>query len=212
MPVCATDRYDTQRDPRRTPCPGAVGGEKNIVSYIVTVKICGTSPMLLHAWKPDAIFEKTCTRARKQTLEEEMESRVYRTEGGNIGIPGEYLRHSVIGAARFRRDPRSPRKSAEVLFKSIVSLTELADTGKATWDRLDVRKITIMRTNLTRRRPMLDAGWEATFLFLVDNEEQIPPDAFRETLSLAGRMIGIGDFRPAFGRFEVVSFEVEEAA
>jgi hypothetical protein len=181
------------------------------VSYCATVKIRGTSRILFHAWKLNA--DGTVVREKKkQTPEEEVESYVYRTKDGNIGIPGEYLRYSVVAAARFLRDPRDRRKGASDLFKKgIVSLTEMADTGKATWDWVYARKFNIARGSITLRRPMLDEGWEATFLFLVVDEEWIPSDALREALALAGRVIGIGDHRPAFGRFEVVSFEVEAA-
>ena len=41
-----------------------------------------------------------------------LETYVYRCDNGNLGIPGEYLRGSVINAAKYRQDPRSPRASA----------------------------------------------------------------------------------------------------
>jgi hypothetical protein len=37
--------------------------------------------------------------------------------------------------------------------------------------------------------------------------EYIDQNALREAIESAGRLIGIGDFRPTFGRFGIVKFE-----
>jgi hypothetical protein len=67
---------------------------------------------------------------------DDLESYVYRCDDYTIGVPGEYFRQSIINAAKFRQDPRSPRKSAMDLYKAgIVSLTELSSLGKSTWDK-----------------------------------------------------------------------------
>lgn len=31
-----------------------------------------------------------------------------------------------------------------------------------------------------------------------------------ETVSAAGRLIGVGDFRPTYGRFQVTKFEIQK--
>ena len=137
-----------------------------------------------------------------------IESYVYRNSEGNLCIPGEYLRQSVIQSAKYRQDPRSPRKSAMDLFKAgLVSLTELADTGKKDWDYLDQRRVVIQRSGVTRTRPALLAGWSATFQLEVLIPEYIDSNFLYEVLSQAGRLIGIGDFRPSYGRFQIVKFE-----
>ncbi len=40
-----------------------------------------------------------------------------------------------------------------------------------------------------------------------DGAEYVQPRDLLETLTLAGRVIGIGDFRPTYGRFNIVRFE-----
>jgi hypothetical protein len=52
------------------------------------------------------------------------------------------------------------------------------------------------------------AGWEATFEALVQTPEYISPDELHEVIVQAGRLVGIADFRPTYGRFSVVRFEV----
>jgi hypothetical protein len=38
--------------------------------------------------------------------------------------------------------------------------------------------------------------------------EYITPDVMQALAVDAGRLIGVGDFRPTYGRFQVVGFEV----
>jgi hypothetical protein len=51
-------------------------------------------------------------------------------------------------------------------------------------------------------------GWAITVQLLVNLPEYIPPDALQDVLVNAGRLIGLGDFRPTYGRFAVRQFEI----
>jgi hypothetical protein len=55
------------------------------------------------------------------------------------------------------------------------------------------------------------AGWTCEFRFLVTLPEYVDQDLLLEITTLAGRIGGLGDFRPTFGRFSVVKFEVSDA-
>jgi len=180
--------------------------------YVVQVTLVGTAPFLFHRWSVDGVEAKAKAAkgsAAKKT--DDLESYVYRDRAGNLALPSEYLRMSIIGAAKFRQDPRSPRKSAMDLFKAgIVGLEEYCSFGKTTWDYVDRRRVMIQRNGVTRHRPALEAGWNATVLLQVLVPEYIGPEILNEVLQNAGRLIGVGDFRPTFGRFQVVHFEVCE--
>lgn len=176
--------------------------------YFVTVAIEGSADFLFHRWNTEAVDAKAAAAknsAAKKT--DDVESYVYRTESGELAIPGEYLRGAVIGAAKFRQDPRSPRKSAMDLFKAaVVSTTNLASLGVADWDYLDRRRAMVQRQGINRTRPAMRAGWKAEFQFLITLPEYVDRQMLRETIESAGRLIGVGDFRPTFGRFGVVKF------
>lgn len=76
--------------------------------YTVSVKIKGTSPFLFHRWNVDAVAEKSkAAKGSKAKKSDDLESYLYRTGCGNLAIPGEYFRMSVIHAAKFRQDPPS---------------------------------------------------------------------------------------------------------
>jgi hypothetical protein len=40
--------------------------------------------------------------------------------------------------------------------------------------------------------------------------EYIAPDLLHEVISNAGRLVGIADFRPTFGRFAISGFEISQ--
>lgn len=177
--------------------------------YIAHITIEGTADMLFHRWNVESVAEKAAAaKGSKAKKTDDVESYVYRNEHHELCLPGEYLRQSVIAAAKFRQDPRSPRKSAADLFKAaIVSLTNLASLGKTEWDYLDQRRVTVQRNSITRSRPAILKGWKAEFQLMVNLPEYVTQDILQEVIANAGRLIGVGDFRPTYGRFTVVRFE-----
>lgn len=178
--------------------------------YTVVVAVEGTSDMLFHRWNAEAIDAKAgASKNSKAKKTDDLESYVYRTDAGDIALPGEYLRQIIINAAKFRQDPRSPRKSAMDLYRAgVVSLTHLASLGKAQWDYEDRRRVVIQRAGVNRTRPAMKLGWKAEFELLINLPEYISPHDLHEVISQGGRLIGFGDFRPSFGRYAVMGFKV----
>jgi hypothetical protein len=133
-------------------------GESVIVAdapYSVTIQVTGDAAILFHRWQSDAVEAKAKAAkgsAAKKT--DDVESYVWRNDEGNMCLPGEYLRGSLVdprnGAAKYQQDPRSSRKSALDLFRAgVVSLTDLAVLTKsngevaAEWDYVDRRRVTV---------------------------------------------------------------------
>ncbi len=177
--------------------------------YAVVVTVRGSADFLFHRWNAEAVEEKAAAKKNsKGKKTDNVESYVYRTDDGDLAIPGEYLRGAIINAAKFRQDPRSPRKSAMDLFKAaIVVTTPLASLGSKDWDYLDKRRVTIQRQGINRVRPAMRLGWQVTFDLMCVLPEYVDREMLRETIESAGRLIGLGDFRPTFGRFGIIKFE-----
>lgn len=178
--------------------------------YRVLVGIEGTSDLLFHRWNAEAVEAKgAAAKNSKAKKTDDLESYIYRNDAGELAVPGEYVRQSIITAAKFRQDPRSPRKSAMDLYKAgVQSLTLLATTGLHKWDYEDKRRVVVQRSGVNRTRPALRHGWKAEFEFLVATPEYIAPMDLQAVLSQAGVLVGIADFRPTFGRFAVTRFEL----
>lgn len=178
----------------------------------VEFELTGTSDLLFHRWNCESVDAKSsAAKNSKSKKTDDLESYVWRDEDGNIAIPCEYVRMALVFAAKYKQDPRSPRKSAMDLFKAgIVSLHQYASFNKKTWDYEDRRRVTIQRAGINRTRPAMRVGWKAKFAFEILSPEYIDPALFQEVLVNAGRLVGIGDFRPTFGRFSVTNFQVIE--
>lgn len=192
------------------PTNGAAQTIEYTVPYIVTVAIRGTADILFHAWNVESVEAKAgAAKGSKAKKTDDVESYVYRDDDKNICVPGEYLRGAIIGAAKYKQDPRSPRKSAMDLFKAgIVPLTRLASLGTTEWDYLHKCRVCIQRNAVTRTRPAMREGWTAEFELLVNLPEYIVPALLHEVISSAGKLVGLGDFRPSYGRFAVDGFKV----
>jgi len=200
------------------PSNGAQESIKTELPYVAHVVIEGTADLLLHAWNCESVEAKGKAKkgsAAKKT--DDMESYVKRDSDGVICLPSEYLRMSIVNAAKFRQDPRSPRKSAMELYKAaIVGLTPLAPITTAigelpkTWDYEHRCRVQIQRNGITRCRPAFKEGWRVEIPLLCNLPEYVCPTDLNEVIGQAGRLIGVGDFRPTYGRFVVVKFEVQQ--
>jgi hypothetical protein len=178
--------------------------------YVASARIVGVADLLFHRWNVEGVATKArAAKGSKAKKSDDLESYVYRDDAGELALPGEYLRQAVIHAAKFRQDPRSPRKSAMDLFKAgVVCLTPLASLGARDWDYEDRRRVMIQRNGVTRVRPAMRTGWSVEIQLMVNLPEYIPPDALQDVLVNAGRLIGLADFRPAYGRFAIQQFEI----
>lgn len=181
--------------------------------WSVNIEITGAADMLFHRWDCDAIEAKG--NAAKNSIAKKtdnLETYLHRDAKGELCLPGEYLRQSVITAAKFRPDPRSPRKSAMDLFKAvIISNTELASLGTKDWDFDHRCRVRVQQAGVTRTRPGFRKGWKAAFNFMSIAPEYVDADLLMEVLTNAGRLVGVGDFRPTYGRFAVTKFDVVAA-
>lgn len=189
------------------------GGQTTIeagVPYIATIGIQGSADLLFHRWNCDSVEAKSkAAKGSTAKKTDDVESYVYRDGKGELCLPGEYLRMAIINAAKYKQDPRSPRKSAMDIFKAgVVSITPLASLGVKDWDYEHRCRVMIQRSAVTRTRPALKAGWKAEVQLMVMIPEYIPEMLLNAVTADAGRLVGVGDFRPTFGRFQVVKFEV----
>lgn len=195
--------------------PTSNGAKEQIeyqLPYVAEVTVKGVADILFHAWNNEAVAEKAkAAKGSKSKKTDNIESYVYRTPKGTLGIKGESLHMAIVAAAKFQQDPRSKRKSAADLMKAAVfPLTVLADTGAKDWDYIDRRRVRVQQDAITRERPALREGWQATFLFQVNLPEYVSPTFLNDLIAQAGRLCGLGDHRPTYGRFQVVRFETRE--
>jgi hypothetical protein len=120
-------------------------------------------------------------------------------------LPGEMIEAAFIEASKKHR--RGQQAKAGIISDGFWPLEY--DGPKAA-DELwaDMRfqfrsSVRVQRNKIMRTRPIF-SHWSATIGldFLPD---QLSGDDIHETVATMGRIVGLGDWRPRFGRFEIVS-------
>jgi len=177
--------------------------------FMVEVVIRGVAPILFHRWDCAAIDAKA--KAKKNSKEKKsdnLESYVYRCDDGTLGFPGINFHMAMVNAAKSKADPRSPRKSAADLCKAVLLVTPtISSFGTDKWDFEDQRRVMVQRNGVTRVRPAMSEGWTLTFRITVLDSSYIDRDFLHDLVNSAGRYVGLGDFRPQFGRFQIDAFK-----
>lgn len=90
----------------------------------------------------------------------------------------------------------------------IVVVDEYCSFGVKDWDFVDRRRVVIQRNAVTRARPAMFTGWKIAVTLTVTLSEYIPSNTLNELVQMAGKLVGIGDFRPSYGRFLVTNFKI----
>lgn len=187
----------------------------------LNVTLEGVSPLLMHSARgsnpldPDVKHHKTLTSKRKKTDEDheaialsEWRLALYYDEQIGPYIPTMNIRASLINGAKFNKLGKNVKRSTLVTSE----FTELIYQGPRTPDLLlkdgsfiDTRSVKVGQSRLMRNRPIF-RQWSLAFELLFD-ETQIEKSDLMLAFQNAGKLIGIGDFRPEcggqFGRFAV---------
>lgn len=124
---------------------------------------------------------------------------------GRPCLPGEVVEAALIAGAKKMKKGSQAKAGIVVPNPSPLIYNGPTDPNEMWADerfRLTVG-VRIGQTRIMRTRPKFPEGWwaEIEILHLADI---VDSKDIHEMLVTAGRVIGIGDWRPRFGRFEVV--------
>lgn len=167
----------------------------------INVAIKGTAPLLLHKY---AVEEKKSSRAQKVYVpEEEAEKCCYRTEDGKVFIPSTHFKGAMI------------KSGVDFVFKGKKTYKEYIKSGIFIEENeiiltpqeyiINNTPVVISRARIMRSRPEF-RDWKCKFTMEI-TDDALDFTVVKEILVMAGKYKGVGDFRPEYGRFEVVSFE-----
>ena len=185
--------------------------------FCANVRLQGTQDILFHRWSSEDVAQKSeAKKGSEEKKTDNLEAYVYRDEQGQICIPGRYIVRSITEAGRNFQDPRSKKKMAKDLVQAAVMCDELLSpiliNGEPvkTWEYEDRQRVCIMRSAITRTRPAFKKGWEVEFSLVSLVPDLVTPDFLRKLVDNAGLLIGLGDFRPTYGRFRVIRWELKQ--
>lgn len=189
--------------------------------YTVLCSVSGIAPLMQHRYPlPD--FADMSKGGKKKSGEtdysQEWREYLYTTPESDIYQPATHFDGAMVKAAAGYKVQGGRGKTYKDLFKGNVFVSpdailhgvkvpENLDTDGDKPLYLDLRPVVVQRARVVRIRPCFKPGWKLDFEITI-LDDQIPHNVVNEVLSLAGRTVGIGDFRPRFGRFMVTKFDV----
>jgi len=160
--------------------------------------------LLMHKYTIESESESKKMKMRYDA-KEDAENALYKDDKGRIVTPSIHIESALSRAATNYKQPGKGRKTYRDLIKSGIQIEPLNIPHKYDKWEIDTQRAVIGRSAVPRSRPRFDK-WELEFTInLVD--PTIVPATLQEILNDAGRYIGIGDYRPRYGLFEVVKFE-----
>jgi hypothetical protein len=189
--------------------------------YQVGVKVQGISVMLQHRF-PIPSYEEMSSGGTKHTgakdYSTEWKESLYTTEKGEIYQPANHFELAMVKAAtNFKVTGKRGKSYKDLVSANVVIDPERIPFGIIVPDQLDtdadkplyldLRPVVIQRARVVRIRPAFKPGWELEFTINVLDDE-LPANMLQDILVLAGKTVGVGDYRPKFGRFSVIKFEV----
>lgn len=196
--------------------------------YKVLARIQGTAPILQHAFGAeamDSLQQEAKQRTGQVDYSLEWMSTMYCGTDGYLYQPASHLEGALQKAASAFKVKGKAGKTFKDAVKAYAYVAPMQPhllwnnepIPTPTKDLLEnptealqvsVMRVKVQRAAVARSRLMVNVGWELDFTIdIID--DQLPQAVVREALSEAGRAVGIGDFRPRYGRFNVVRFEVE---
>lgn len=182
----------------------------------LTLDITGTAPLLMHnarlADPLDSMARnlKKVTSKLKKSEDDHLEMArleflggLYHDAEAGPYIPGDNIFAVLVAAGRKRKLGKKVTEGMFVTsgvnrldYKGPRTPSELWDDGNF-MHRASV-KVGMQRVNRTRPRFI---GWSASASLHLD-AEVLDLDDLRDIVEIAGRLVGLGDWRPRFGRFE----------
>lgn len=176
----------------------------------VKVQIKGITPLLMN--KPEAYgFDEQWIEKKASTdWEKEALKKLYVDSKEIIYQPATHLDRALIEAGKKIRVKGQGKATYSKLFGSMISVEEFEIVHKKQTYEIYKALVVIPSTKgrVMRYRPLFK-DWALEFH--INFEEEIPAEVIKEALEIAGKYVGIGDWRPEkkgkFGKFQVVKFE-----
>lgn len=190
------------------------GSSVGMVLEVYSYRVEGVSSLLMHS--PKAMMEDGPSGSsvkRIPSREEEAEKGTYRDEEGCLYLPSAAFRASLMHGAGGRRIGRTAARTvlAGAVFAtgSRTSLLDPESGERLRHYRVHIARVVIQRNSIVRARPELER-WGCVLDLEMDldftNAWQV-----EELLNVAGRISGVGDFRPErrgpHGRYRVELLE-----
>ena len=180
------------------------------------VTLVGLSPMLQHRdtlanpLHPLTKSHKELTGKRKKTDEDheaiaksEWTASMYFDEKTGPYVPAMMIESTIMEAAKLQKLGKKFKSSIMVVEDQIPLQYEGPRDRAGLWnnpDFVDMRSVKVQQARIQRCRPKFNS-WKLSFT-VAYNASVVDARDIKKALEDAGTLVGMGDFRPRFGKFE----------
>ena len=201
-----------------------MAGTKRAVQEALEAKIVqftleGASPLIMHSPRGmRAASEPELGRKTIPLPDEEAEAGAYRLPDGALCFPAVGVRNCILKAAvgiRLGKKAAQPYFAASLLPADMMFPLTNAEGEPLREYVVDIQRAVVQRQGIMRARPRIDPPWFLVCTFRWGG--LISQDQLRETINVAGNVVGIGDYRIErkgwFGQFRLhnLRFSAERA-
>lgn len=181
--------------------------------------ITGLTPLLMHSERLANPFDdltkelKAITGKRKKTEDDlfamariEFMGGLYYDDDAGVHIPGYNILAAIVGGGKIHKLGTAIKRACIVNEDKVSLIYDGPKKPEKLFDTkafVDMRSVKVGTAKITRCRPKFST-WSCTFSVAYD-ENSIQKSEIDQCLTSAGLMVGLGDYRPRFGRFQVAS-------
>ena len=171
---------------------------------IVDVEIKGIRPLLQNdSFDEDSIKTKS---GKVYIDKEEAEKRLIFGKGKTICQKASHLEACMVKSATDFKF-KGQKTFKDVVKAGVVVNPLFVPHLNTSWE-IDKQSVKIGKARVPRCRPRFD-DWNLKFEIQI-SDDRIEPITLKSILENAGLYVGIGDYRPRYGLFEVTSWQVRE--
>lgn len=181
------------------------------------IRVTGTSPLMMHAdtlanpLNATSKAHKELTSKRKNTEEDhlaiarsEFIAGCYWSKGDGFYIPGQNFDATFLAGAKLQKLGTHWKRGALVLENRVKLIHDGPSNPDDLWEdpsHVDCRGVKVGTAKIMRYRPVF-LDWAAELSISV-NTDVLDINEARKAIDDAGALIGVCEYRPRFGRFEV---------
>jgi hypothetical protein len=178
------------------------------------IEIEGITPLLMNRPSQLDISDKSKT-AKRETLtpKEIAEAKIYKDGEGTIYAPSTWFSGAVVEAGKSKK--MGGKGSSKATYSKVAGSCVDISPFEIVMKKPNWKVFSILAVNPTTKgknvlhRPQFDS-WKMEFTVSFD-ESLIEVPVMKELFDIAGRNVGVGDWRPAkkgrFGKFQVTSWK-----
>lgn len=187
----------------------------------IEVRIKGTCPMLMHSDRTANPLDyyakelKKRTSKRQKTEDDhaeisriEFEAGLYYRDG--YYMPAANLEAVMIASAKHNKKGVLIKQAMLIPEDGTFEFPDQSLTPEKLFKKdqyVDMRTVKVQQAKNIRTRPIFNE-WECKFTVYLDPNKMEGED-FKAIVVNAGRYCGLGDYRPRYGRFELVTFKIK---